>query len=194
MSFFKVEESPKALYPVKVYIAPGSVLEVPPHFHITHDEIFTIEQGVVEITQNGVAKKYDASSGEITIPRGTIHSIHAKAPADEPIITWERTNPGDLEKELMFRVMNSVMLDSSVYSKTGKLGLIDTLQMNLTFYHCDGYMAILPTWMGAIGKKIDLVIVGVLAWVTSLAGYKPTYPEYVTDELYEAVKKMGKGL
>ena len=79
-------------------------MDVPSHFHITHDEMFSIEQGTVQITQNGVAKTYDSSSGEVIIPRGTIHSIYAKAPPGEAVIAWERTGPVDQEKELMFRV------------------------------------------------------------------------------------------
>ncbi|KAF8582003.1 hypothetical protein K439DRAFT_1635684 [Ramaria rubella] len=192
MSFYKPDQSPKPPYPVKVYIAPGSVLEVPPHFHITHDELFNIEEGEIYITQNGIKTKHDASSGEIVIPRGTVHAIYAQAPPDKPIIAWESTNPQDPEKELMFRVMNSVLLDSPRFRDTGRLGVRDILQVNLTFYTYDTRICLLPIWTGKLGRKLDAVVDGILAWMAIALGYQPMYPEYATQELYQSIKQRQK--
>ena len=92
------------------------------------------------------------------------------------------------------QVVDSAMLDSPVYRKTGKMGFRDVLQANLTFYNFDTYLALLPYWTGGFGKMIDLVIDGTLAWIATVIGYKATYPEYVTEELCQTVKKGQKGL
>ncbi|KAJ8515138.1 hypothetical protein ONZ45_g7404 [Pleurotus djamor] len=91
---------------------PG--IEVPLHYHETHDEVFRVIQGRVRYTIGVPGAKFRAISflkattrwytpddGEIFIPKGTAHSVYV--PPGQVSIVEENALPMDDGKEVFFR-------------------------------------------------------------------------------------------
>lgn len=64
---------------------------VPPHWHETHDEIFCIRKGQMEVTMVSSVQLYGPEDGEIRIPKGVVHSL--KTYPGVECIFEERTEP-----------------------------------------------------------------------------------------------------
>jgi mannose-6-phosphate isomerase-like protein (cupin superfamily) len=64
---------------------------VPLHWHETHDEIFRVLKGEIEVTVGSSVKLYRPEDGEVRIPKGIPHSLKTY-PGVECIVE-ERTDP-----------------------------------------------------------------------------------------------------
>lgn len=64
---------------------------VPPHWHETHDEIFRVLKGQVEVTTGKNVKLCGPEDGEVVILKGVVHSLKTY-PGVECILE-ERTEP-----------------------------------------------------------------------------------------------------
>jgi mannose-6-phosphate isomerase-like protein (cupin superfamily) len=64
---------------------------VPPHWHETHDEIFIVRKGQMEVTIGSTVTLYGPEDGEVRIPKGTVHSL--KTYEGVECIIEERTDP-----------------------------------------------------------------------------------------------------
>lgn len=83
---------------------PGAIaLEVPAHWHTSHDEILTLLEGQVDVTlglgASAQVKRLKPSGEGVLVPRGIVHSI--KAASGVRMVLREATTLGDSrDKEL----------------------------------------------------------------------------------------------
>ncbi|KAG6840867.1 hypothetical protein C0991_003670, partial [Blastosporella zonata] len=107
--------------------ADADTLYVPPHWHKTHDEIFRVVKGKLEVRLGSSTRVYTAEDGDVVIPKGVVHSLRTFKGVESEF--YERTDPMDEEKEIFFRNM------------LGKGKFPGLLEAMVIFYHGDGYPA-----------------------------------------------------
>ncbi|KAF8236144.1 hypothetical protein L208DRAFT_1433128 [Tricholoma matsutake] len=131
---------------------------VPPHWHETHDEIFCIRKGQMEVTMVSSVQLYGPEDGEIRIPKGVVHSL--KTYPGVECIFEERTEPMDDSKELFFRNM---LARGSPPTNLFEL-------MNI-FYHGDAR----PTFYGNFRwlERAFVTVIG--SFIAPLLGYTRKY-------------------
>lgn len=119
--------------------------------------IFTcIIIGKAFITVHGITSIVDSNSGEICVPIGVVHEwgLSEENNNQEDLIIWERTEPIDEQKEIFFRNMVSLLIDSSVENLFSSqivnryLSIRDILQILMIFRSLDNY----PVISNGIGK------------------------------------------
>ncbi|KAF5365258.1 hypothetical protein D9758_005397 [Tetrapyrgos nigripes] len=134
-------------------------LFVPAHWHETHDEVMLIVKGKLEIMLGSTWRTYTPEDGEVTIPKGTVHSLRSLKGVET--VFHEKTEPMDEEKELFFR---------NIFSIEGGMNanLLPAMQV---FYHGDTLPAFpvhLP-WL----EKAFIVIFGY--YLAPWFGYRLKY-------------------
>lgn len=69
----------------------ADILEVPLHWHETHDEIFLVIKGRLQVRIGPSVRLYGPEDGEVRIPKRVEHSL--KSRKGEECIFYERTEP-----------------------------------------------------------------------------------------------------
>ncbi|KAF8958096.1 hypothetical protein BDZ97DRAFT_1668891 [Flammula alnicola] len=153
-------------YLARVHISVISQDEfyVPPHWHPTHDELFHVIQGRLEVLIGTEKRVYTPSDGEIRIPKGVIHSLRGFR--GEECIFEERTEPMDDEKELFFR---NFLADGGLPTNVFKA-------MQIMYY---GDMR--PVLPGHMLWLENLIVTVIGRYLAPLVGYK---------RKYESLKKL----
>ncbi|KAF8159892.1 hypothetical protein B0H34DRAFT_705243 [Crassisporium funariophilum] len=158
-------------YPVEVHIQPPPSeskdraplpFYVPPHWHATHDELFRVLCGRLEVCVGGGGggawRVYTREDGEVRIGRGVVHSLRG-FPGEE-LHFEEGTDPMDDSKELFFRnFLAGGKLPSSVFDAM------------LVSYHGDSR----PAFPGHIRWLETAFVTVVGRWLAPLLGYKLKY-------------------
>ncbi|KAH7916040.1 hypothetical protein BJ138DRAFT_1140524 [Hygrophoropsis aurantiaca] len=148
-----------APYLARVHItADADLLQVPLHWHETHDEIFRVIQGQMKYTIGSTVKIYVPEDGVIHIPKGVVHAISSIQGVET--IFEETTDPMDDEKELFFR---------NLFAPGVRLG--NLLQIFPVFYHGDA----IPALPGGF-KWLDKVFAFIVGnYLSPLFGYRRTW-------------------
>jgi len=120
-------ENPKRVHIHSVGTVP---FNVPSHWHAAHDELHTVIQGRIEITQNGVSRIVGPEDGVVLTQRGVVHSLRTFE--GEEVILVETALPNETtteQKQLFFRNMFA-------------LGVVPSfLALMQVFYYGDAYPA-----------------------------------------------------
>ncbi|KAI1856781.1 hypothetical protein JX265_011422 [Neoarthrinium moseri] len=123
---------------------------VPPHWHKHHSEHFTVLEGRVAVTIDGVKHVIRAGDPVLFVPARTVHSIQGFK--GERLVVRERADPAGDYKAVFF---------SDVFS-TGSFGtLADVPHMLRAFYDGDTYLA-LPLYFRFF-DEVFMTIAGGLA-------------------------------
>ncbi|KAF7370059.1 Cupin-2 domain-containing protein [Mycena sanguinolenta] len=141
----------------RVHATGEEPFNVPPHWHLFHEEHHVILKGRIRITQDGVAHVVGPEDGEVVTPAGVVHSIESFA--GEETIIEETTRPGvdtTAQKILFFRNMFAPGVLQSFLS---------TMQV---FYYGDAY-PVLPLGIRWF-EWLMVVVMG--GWVAGLLGYQ----------------------
>lgn len=98
-----------------ITLPPGSTWTSGPHWHDAHTEFLRVERGAAQIVLAGqILTSVTRSDGVVTVPRGTIHewcrSKTEELDVDLRVTEW--TEPGDGQKEVFFRNVNGMVLDT----------------------------------------------------------------------------------
>jgi hypothetical protein len=134
------------------------------HWHETHTEYLQVVQGVALITLGDITEKFKAKDGIITIPRYVVHGYRRAEglgiPGDDgrdvDLIIKEWTDPDDGQKEVFFRNILGIILDSD--PNAGMLGNIWMLwSLFVVFNELDNYPALLrlPKVLGPLGRDLE---------------------------------------
>lgn len=164
---------------------PGTGL----HWHETHTEYLQVVEGYALITLGDHTAVFTKEDGVITIPRYTIHQYmradktkEGEAGKDMDLVVREWTEPADGDKEVFFRNILSLLMDRK-----------DTLRGNLSMFLSimvvawahDNYPVF---WKGPgilggtrqarVMRIATYSLMGSLAFLGRIFGYKTDYPEY----------------
>ena len=171
------------------------------HWHETHTEYLEVSSGAAWVSLDGVSQVVTSADGPITVPKFARHEWrrprrdeypHPEA-ADVELVVREWTDPADGQKEIFFRNLNSVIIDTM---GPGRDGMIDelwlTLQLFVIFYRLDNYPVL---WNMKRPGKINFVLQRIsahcLLWFAMVAGKvlgaREAYDEYTPREL---IKKL----
>ncbi|CAA7264306.1 unnamed protein product [Cyclocybe aegerita] len=135
---------------------------VAPHWHPTHDEIFLVIKGRMQVTVGSTTRIFAPEDGEVCVPKGTVHSIQTFK--GEHLIFEERTEPMDDIKEVFFR--NLPPLDGGLPTN-----LDEAMQIALAAYHGDA-RPVLPLHIFWLENVFIAILGGILA---PLLGWKRKY-------------------
>ncbi|KAL8276479.1 hypothetical protein RQP46_011129 [Phenoliferia psychrophenolica] len=94
----------------RTIVPAGVAFSVPSHYHLSHDEYFSVAKGEIELTCDGVTSTVSHADGELKIPRDLLQE------------------PRDNEKERFFRNM-------FYGAETG----VKPLQALVAMYEADGW-------------------------------------------------------
>ncbi|KAF7980495.1 hypothetical protein HWV62_37994 [Athelia sp. TMB] len=148
------------------------------HFHADKGEALRVESGAILVQLGAETVRVTRETGEVTIPRYTVHRWWLPADAKGETVVWERTLPGSREKEAFFRTLVSYIGDLPA-------GPPSFFQLYAIFSRWDNY-PVLGTWC-TLGPGARLVV----AWTHTLGalgrmlGYQPTYAEYLPREIHD---------
>ncbi|CAI6080528.1 unnamed protein product [Clonostachys chloroleuca] len=121
-------------------------LEIPPHWHMNHQEYLSVVEGRVEITLNGKTTILNAGDPAVLVRRRDVHGV--KGFKGESLIFREKPDPAGAYKALFF---------NDVFSKGGFGGVWHTLR---AFYDGDAYLA-LPLGVQLIDQAFVFLLGGI---------------------------------
>ncbi|KAI1875351.1 hypothetical protein JX265_004409 [Neoarthrinium moseri] len=174
-----------------ITLPPGSAWTSGPHWHETHTEFLRVVSGAAEIRLCGtLLPAVTAADGTITVPRGVIHEWKRSSSTlqDEPLVVSEWTQPRDGVKEVFFRCVNGLLLESDpgearkreqrgtsqgCWNDTWQRWMLELELMNV-FWRMDNWPLLLPVgWPGIvqwIATKAVLGVALVLGWCLGRKG------------------------
>lgn len=178
-----------------ITVPPTSKWTSQPHWHETHTEYLQIVQGKALVTLGTSTRGYEPRDGVIEVKRGQIHEWRRSDhdPQSEDLVLKEWTDPADGQKEVFFRMLNSVLTEPEPARMHNAItipllstwleGYVVPLQLLTVFAACDNCPVILNQ-QGVLGWVLTHLILG---FATILGGFvlglKPLYDEYISDEL-----------
>ncbi|KAI9709551.1 MAG: hypothetical protein M1820_003311 [Bogoriella megaspora] len=130
-------------------------LEIPPHWHMNHQEYLSVVEGRIEITLNGKITIVKAGDPAVLVPRRAVHSV--KGFLGEKLVFREKADPTGLYKALFF---------NDVFSNGGFGGVLHTLR---AFYDGDAYLA-LPFGSQLIDQAVGAKTENAVIFVSVLGG------------------------
>ena len=98
-----------------ITLPPGSSWNSGSHWHEIHTEYLKIEAGAARTVLGGIFKgPVRPSDGVVTVPRGTIHEWHRSEgdDLDSELVVTEWTMPSDGQKEIFFRNIDGLVLNT----------------------------------------------------------------------------------
>ena len=166
---------------------PGTGL----HWHETHTEYLEVVEGYALVTIGDRTAVFTKDDGVITIPRYTIHQYmradkteEGKAGKEMDLVVQEWTEPADGDKEVFFRNILSLLMDRESTLK-GNLSMF--LSIMVVAWAHDNYPVF---WEGPgllertnkerVMRLVTYSLMGSLASIGRLIGYRSDYPEYAT--------------
>ncbi|KIV83004.1 hypothetical protein PV11_05065 [Exophiala sideris] len=183
------------------------------HWHETHTEYLQILQGRALVRLGQAARELGPGDDVIEVPMFTVHEWHRVKDdnGDEDLIVREWTVPEDGQKEVFFRMLNSVLTEerpSSLYTTPRFMPQwvgrwierwIVMMQLFAIFRAGDNW----PVFVGGktstngdspglLGWVVTHVILYVGSWVGYVLGLRSQYGEYVTDEMLDKGKTAKK--
>lgn len=183
-----------------ITLPAGSDWTSGPHWHEKHTEYLSILSGSAWVSLHGVATIVTAGSPNSTIevPRGAIHEWRrattqdiatSKASSsdfqlDIPLVVREWTDPADGQKEVFFRNLNSIILDTMVPGQVkwwSEYWLI--WQLWVLFWYCDNWPVLLEekrpkVLQWAVAKSVLVAAV----FLGRCFGVSGVYKEYTPQE------------
>jgi mannose-6-phosphate isomerase-like protein (cupin superfamily) len=168
------------------------------HWHSTHTEYLSVLKGAALITLHGVTKTYTPGDGIIVIPVNARHSWQRAEGGGEELVVREWTDPEDGEKEVFFRNLSSVLLESETPGSEFR-GFWLTLNLWCIFWGMDNWPVFLDCGnIPLVGSWIEWAIahfvLGLAMLVGGAMGLKCWYEEYTpTRPIGKSVHAKGKG-
>ncbi|TVY82024.1 hypothetical protein LSUE1_G003323 [Lachnellula suecica] len=118
------------------------------HWHESHTEFLRVISGRAWVSVSGISRIVSASDGELVVPKFARHEWRRAAVGDgsafqerwndEELVVEEWTDPFDGEKEVFFRNLNSVILDT-VAQPAWWMEWWLSLQLFVVFSEADNY-------------------------------------------------------
>ena len=140
--------------------------EPPPHYHPKQEESFSIVSGTLTVRLNGELKAFSAGD-KFHVPRKMVHAMWNES--DSPAVVRWQVSPA-LNTENFFET--TIGLANA--EKTNEEGMPGILQVALLANKFDNIFRLSrPPFI------IQKIIFSVLTPVAYLAGYRPTYDEYL---------------
>ena len=146
------------------------------------------------VSVSGISRILSAADGQVVVPRFARHEWRRAAKGDgkayeeswdeEPLVVEEWTDPFDGEKEVFFRNLNSVIIDT-IKSPTWWMDWWLSLQLFVVFADADNYPVFWPQRNGyeTVQYLLTRFILVVAKGVGRLLGARGTYEEYTPSAL-----------
>ncbi len=142
--------------------------EPTPHYHPQQAEDFKVIAGELTVRLNGQRRVFKAGD-TLHVPANTVHSMWNDAD-QEAVVNWV-VQPA-LDTEQFFRITTGLANDG----KTNEAGMPSLLQVALLVNRFSGEFRLAkPSFV------VQKLLFTLLTPVAYLAGFRPTYPKYLTD-------------
>ena len=164
------------------------------HWHETHTEFLRVICGHAWVSVNGTSRIISAAIGQLVIPRFARHEWRRAVKGDgaafdeswddEELVVEEWTDPFDGMKEVFFRNLNSVIIDTT-QNPTWWMDWWLSLQLFVVFAELDNYPVFWPHSNGheTIHYLVTHSVLGVAQGLGRLLGAKGMYEEYTPSGL-----------
>jgi hypothetical protein len=151
------------------------------------------------VSVGGISRIVSASDGHLVVPKFARHEWRRAVAEDgasfehswddEELVVQEWTDPFDGEKEIFFRNLNSVIIDT-IKNPTWWMEWWLSLQLFVVFADADNYPVF---WAEKVGnEKMQFLVTHFVLAMTKtmgrLVGAKGTYEEYTPEELRKKMK------
>ncbi|OCT49786.1 hypothetical protein CLCR_07594 [Cladophialophora carrionii] len=166
------------------------------HWHETHTEFLQVLQGRAFVRLGDRAGIHGPEDGVIEVPKYTVHEWHRAADGDRSdLIVREWTMPGDGQKEVFFRNLNSFLTEpqpSSLYDKPSVIptwgarwleSWIIPLQLCCIFRSWDNWPVLIGDDSRLVIWPATHLVLGFCSSVGFVLGLRGTYDEYVDKAL-----------
>ncbi|TVY57999.1 hypothetical protein LCER1_G001081 [Lachnellula cervina] len=187
--------------------SPITTITLPPrstwtsglHWHETHTEFLRIISGHAWVSISGISRIISAADGHLVVPKFARHEWRRAVKEDgdgngntcedeswdhEELVVEEWTEPFDGMKEVFFRNLNSVILDTTRHPSWWMDWWL-SLQLFVVFAELDNYPVVWP-WSHGRGMVQYLVthfVLGVAQVLGRLFGARGVYEEYTPSAL-----------
>ncbi|KAI1480180.1 hypothetical protein F4774DRAFT_425276 [Daldinia eschscholtzii] len=170
-----------------IRVPVGSAWTSGAHWHDSHTEFLRVLSGRARVTLSGRTFCVGPDDGVVTVPRGAVHEWRrdeeegegegSGQAGPEDLVVREWTEPKDGAKEMFFRNLNGIILDTSM-RRGGRFGgeALLTLELWNLFWRADNYPVTLGTGrVGGVATRAAMGVAVVLGWVLGRTG---VYEEY----------------
>ncbi|TVY34723.1 hypothetical protein LSUB1_G005022 [Lachnellula subtilissima] len=141
--------------------SPITTITLPPrstwtsglHWHETHTEFLRVISGHAWVSISGISQIVSTADGQLVVPKFARHEWRRAVKGDgdtfkeswhdEELVVEEWTDPFDGQKELFFRNLNSVILDTTRHPSWW-MELWLSLQLFVVFAELDNYPVFWP--------------------------------------------------
>jgi hypothetical protein len=144
------------------------------------------------VSVNGTSRIISAADGQLAVPRFARHewrravekdgTAFSESWDDEPLVVEEWTDPFDGGKEVFFRNLNSVIIDTTK-NPTWWMDWWLTLQLFVVFAAADNYPVFWPNGHETMQFLLTHFVLEVAKGVGRLFGARGAYEEYTPSEL-----------
>src|ERR1700722_10635782 len=178
-----------------------------PHWHETHTEYLQVLQGRASIMLAGKIKVYGLDDGVVVVERFTVHEWRRADDEGEELVVREWTEPGDGQKEVFFRMLNSFLTEPRPEKMYGRLGFplslgeawvekwVVPVQLFVVFRELDNW----PVLAGTTGRVdwLNWTVTHTVLWFVSWAGrflwLEARYVEYLGKSTIERGDQKPQG-
>ncbi|KAH4116037.1 hypothetical protein HBH64_047200 [Parastagonospora nodorum] len=164
---------------IKDPIVKAGLSGPPIHLHLTQDEFFKIEQGVLGAVKDGVEYAVTKDDGVFCIPKGTRHRFWSHKSGTEDLVFTVWLDPCT-ETDHLFDV-NILRNLTGYMNDCKKLGVALSPWQLLLFFEDASSILIPPALSWMPNSMLTWVHHGLAWYAESVLGYKRTYPEYVKE-------------
>jgi hypothetical protein len=187
--------------------SPITTITLPPrsswtsglHWHESHTEFLQVVSGHAWVSVSGISRLVSASDGHLVVPKFARHEWRRAVAGDGPnfeeswddeeLVVEEWTDPFDGEKEIFFRNLNSVIIDT-IQNPSWWMEWWLSLQLFVIFAGADNYPVFWPEMTG--NERMQYLVTHFVLAVARIAGRllgaRGTYEEYTPKELGKKIQ------
>jgi hypothetical protein len=178
-----------------------------PHWHETHTEYLQILQGRASIMLAGETKVYGPDDGVVVVERFTVHEWRRADDEEGELVVREWTEPGDGQKEVFFRMLNSFLTEPRPEKMYRQLGLplslrevwvekwVVSVQLFVIFRELDNWPVLVGTTKRVdwLNWTITHAVLWLVAWAGRFLGLEARYVEYLGESTIERGDQKPRG-
>jgi hypothetical protein len=172
-----------------------------------HTEYLQILQGRASVMLAGEIKVYEPDDGVVVVERFTVHEWRRADGEGEELVVREWTEPGDGQKEVFFRMLNSFLTEPRPEKMYRQLGFplslgevwvekwVVPVQLFVIFRELDNW----PLLVGTT-KRVDWLdwtithaVLWFVAWAGRLLELEARYVEYLGESIVERSGQKPQG-